>query len=83
MLLGVVILYTNLSEISLWVSTVIFCGILPRIFPVKELQSFVLHTLLIIIEGDVSTGISLGDSVDFALGLFNGTSFSFTETVKF
>ena len=33
--------------------------------------------------GNVSTGISLGDSVDFALGLFNGTSFSFTETVKF
>jgi len=32
---------------------------------------------------NVSTGISLGDSVDFALGLFNGTSFSFTETVKF
>ena len=36
------------------------------------------------LSGDnVSTGLSLGDSVDFALGLFNGTSFSFTETVKF
>ena len=33
--------------------------------------------------GNVSTGLSLGDSVDFALGIFNGTNFSFTETVKF
>ena len=33
--------------------------------------------------GNVSTGISLGDSVDLAIGIFNGTSFSFTETVKF
>jgi len=36
------------------------------------------------LSGDnVSTGISLGDSVDLAIGIFNGTSFSFTETVKF
>mgnify|MGYP003111397827 CR=1 FL=1 len=33
--------------------------------------------------GNVSTGISLGDSVDLAIGIFNGTFFSFTETVKF
>jgi len=33
--------------------------------------------------GNVSTGLSLGDSVDFALGIFNGTNFSFTETIKF
>ena len=32
---------------------------------------------------DVSTGLSLGDSVDFAIGVFNGTNFSFSETVKF
>ena len=33
--------------------------------------------------GNESTGISLGDSVDLAIGIFNGTFFSFTETVKF
>lgn len=32
---------------------------------------------------NVSTGITLGASVDLAIGIFNGTSFSFTETVKF
>jgi len=30
-----------------------------------------------------SQGITLGSSVEFAIGIFNGTSFSFTETVKF
>lgn len=30
-----------------------------------------------------SQGISLGTSVEFAIGLFNGSSFSFVETVKF
>ena len=30
-----------------------------------------------------SNGITLGSSVDFALGIYNGTGFSFTETVKF
>ena len=30
-----------------------------------------------------SNGITLGDSVEFALGIYNGTGFSFTETVKF
>ena len=30
-----------------------------------------------------SQGITLGASVEFAIGIFNGTSFSFTETVKF
>ena len=33
--------------------------------------------------GNVSTGLTLGDSVDFAVGVFNGSSFSFSETVKF
>ena len=33
--------------------------------------------------GNVSTGISLGTSVDFAIGVFNGTSFSFVESIKF
>ena len=33
--------------------------------------------------GNVSTGLTLGDSVDFAVGVYNGTSFSFSETVKF
>ena len=36
------------------------------------------------LSGDnVSRGISLGNNVDLAIGIFNGTSFSFTETVKF
>ena len=30
-----------------------------------------------------SNGITLGSSVEFALGIYNGTGFSFTETVKF
>ena len=30
-----------------------------------------------------SQGITLGASVEFAIGIFNGTNFSFTETVKF
>ena len=30
-----------------------------------------------------SDGITLGSSVDFAIGIYNGTGFSFTETVKF
>jgi len=30
-----------------------------------------------------SQGLSLGASVEFAIGIFNGSSFSFTETVKF
>jgi hypothetical protein len=30
-----------------------------------------------------SQGITLGSSVEFAIGLFNGSSFSFVETVKF
>ena len=30
-----------------------------------------------------SQGISLGTSVEFAVGIFNGSGFSFTETVKF
>ena len=30
-----------------------------------------------------SNGITLGSSVDFAIGIFNGSGFSFTETVKF
>jgi hypothetical protein len=30
-----------------------------------------------------SNGITLGSSVELALGIFNGTGFSFTETVKF
>ena len=30
-----------------------------------------------------SNGITLGSSVDFAIGIYNGTGFSFTETVKF
>ena len=30
-----------------------------------------------------SQGITLGSSVEFAIGIFKGTSFSFTETVKF
>jgi hypothetical protein len=30
-----------------------------------------------------SQGVSLGSSVEFAIGVFNGTSFSFVETIKF
>ena len=30
-----------------------------------------------------SSGITLGSSVEFAIGIFNGAGFSFTETVKF
>ena len=30
-----------------------------------------------------SAGITLGSSVEFAIGIFNGAGFSFTETVKF
>jgi len=30
-----------------------------------------------------SSGITLGSSVEFAMGIFNGSGFSFTETVKF
>ena len=30
-----------------------------------------------------STGITLGTSVDFAIGVFNGASFSFVESIKF
>ena len=30
-----------------------------------------------------SSGISLGTSVEFAIGIYNGTGFSFTETIKF
>ena len=30
-----------------------------------------------------SNGISLGSSVEFAIGIYNGTGFSFTETIKF
>ena len=30
-----------------------------------------------------SQGISLGSSVEFAIGIYNGTGFSFTETIKF
>ena len=33
--------------------------------------------------GNVSTGISLGSSAELGIGIYNGTSFSFTETVKF
>ena len=33
--------------------------------------------------GNVSTGITLGSSAELAIGIYNGTSFSFTETVKF
>lgn len=36
------------------------------------------------LSGDnVSRGISLGSSAELAIGIYNGTSFSFTETVKF
>jgi len=33
--------------------------------------------------GNVSTGITLGSSAELGIGIYNGTSFSFTETVKF
>jgi len=30
-----------------------------------------------------SSGLSLGSSTDLGIGIFNGTGFSFSETVKF
>lgn len=30
-----------------------------------------------------SSGISLGSSAELGIGIFNGSGFSFTETVKF